>query len=212
MSDKDTLLPPTATDLVKVLDALEERLFSLPVQMITKDPMTADVGLLDHLAWEYSVDAWDSNWTEDIKRQVIAVSAEVHRHKGTPFAIRKAMSAFGVDIELIEWFDSGGSGVPGTFIARAYVTNPLDGATDLIVTDPIVSAMQAILNRVSPVSRGWALQLGVRSEPTVYQGAFALTHLRVIAGAHIDPPPVLDATSSFAVIATTRITSIATAA
>ena len=212
MSDSKTLLPPTATDLAKVLDTLEERLFSLPVQMITKDPMTVDVGLLDHLAWELSVDAWDSNWTEAIKRQVVAVSAEVHRHKGTPFAIRKAMSAFGVDIELVEWFEPGGSGVPGTFIARAYVTSPLDGSTDLIVTDPVVSAMQAILNSVSPVSRGWALQLGVRSEPEIYQGIFATTYLRVTADAKIDPPPVLDAALSVAVVATTRITNIVTAA
>lgn len=211
MSDRGTLLPPTSTDLAKVLDVLEERLFSLPVQMITKDPMTVDVSLLDHLAWELSVDAWDTNWSEEIKRQVIAVSAEVHRHKGTPFAIRKAMSAFGVSIELVEWFEERGTGVPGTFIARAYVTNPLDGVSDLIVTDPIVSAMQSVLRGVSPVSRGWALQIGLRAAPEVYQGVFVSTYLQVTAVASVDPPPVLEVSSSVAVVSTVHLTNIATA-
>lgn len=207
---KDTQLPPTATTLAKALDIIEERLFSLPVNMISKDPATVDVALLDHLAWENSVDAWDSNWPEDIKRKVIAASAEVHRYKGTPYGIKTAMLAFGVDVELIEWWEGGGSGVPGTFIARAYVTDPLDGSEDLVVSGPVVSAMTSMLNGVAPVSRGWSLQLGVRATPSSYVGAFATTHLKVMADYRIDPPPIVEAVTSYAVVPLTQIKSTVT--
>ena len=209
---KDTLLPPTATPLAKALDILEERLFSLPVQTISKDPATVDVGLLDHLAWENSVDVWDPIWPEHIKRAVIAVSSEVHRYKGTPYAIKTALKSFGVDVELVEWFDPDGSGVPGTFTARAFVTDPLDGADELIVTAPVVSAMKSMLNSVSPVSRGWSLQLGVRAESQNYIGAFPVTCLQATADYRIDPPPLSVVAASFAAIPTTQIKSTVTTA
>lgn len=192
---KDTLLPKTATSLAKAMDILEERLFALPVQMITKDPMTVDVGLLDHLAWENSVDAWDSNWPEKIKRTVIAVSAEVHRYKGTPYAIKTALKSFGVDVELVEWFDPDGSGLPGTFVARAFVTDPLDGSDELVVTSPVVSAMKSMLNGVSPVSRGWSLEIGVRVQAQCYSAVFP--NVTVLAEAFPpDPVPPLSTISA----------------
>ncbi len=209
---RKSLLPKTATPLAKAMDILEERLFSLPVQMITKDPWLVDVGLLDHLAWENSVDAWDSAWPENIKRTVIAVSAEVHRYKGTPHGIRTALKSFGVDVELVEWFEPDGSGIPGTFKARAFVTDPLDGADELIVTAPVVSAMKSMLNSVSPVSRGWSLELGMRAIAPAYIGAFPVTYLKATADSKTDPPPLSVVAASFAVVPTTQIKTTVTTA
>lgn len=207
-----SLLPNTATDLARALDILEERLFALPVAMITKDPMTVSEALLDHLAWENSVDAWDTEWPEAIKRAVIAVSAEVHQYKGTPYGIKTALKAFGVDVELVEWFEPDGSGVPGTFTARAFVTDPLDGSDELVVTSPIVSAMKAMLNSVAPVSRGWSLELGVRVQSPFYVGAFLVTRLEATAGYQIEPPPLSIVSASFAVIPQTQIKTTLTTA
>ena len=69
-----SMLPKTATDISRALDILEERLFMLPVVMISKDPMTVSEALLDHLAWEMSVDVWSSDFSEDRKRRAIAAS------------------------------------------------------------------------------------------------------------------------------------------
>ena len=205
----DSLLPKTATPLAQAMDILEERLFNLPVEMITKDPWLVDVRLLDHLAWEHSVDAWDSGWSENVKRTVVAASAEVHRYKGTPHGIRTALKSFGVDVELVEWFEQGGSGVRGTFVARAFVTDPLDGAEELIVTAPVVSAMKSVLDSVSPVSRGWSLESGVSAEAPRFMGVFPEALITVVAGFDVEPPPVSIAAASIAVVPITKITSVA---
>lgn len=45
------------------------------------------------LAWSNSVDVWDEDWPEAVKRSVIDASWEVHRFKGTRFAIRTGLAA-----------------------------------------------------------------------------------------------------------------------
>jgi len=161
----NSLLPATATDLAKALDILEERLFDLPVQMITKDPQWADPGLLDHLAWEHSVDVWDPTWPESIKRDVIAISAEVHRFKGTPYAIKAALSVFDVDTDLLEWWEPEGitDGLqPGSFRVTAYVDRSLYGANESSVSTAMVHALSSVVQRAAPVSRKLIFRLAER--------------------------------------------------
>ncbi|PID35270.1 MAG: phage tail protein I [Rhodobacterales bacterium] len=187
---KNTLLPPTATPLAKALDILEERLFSLPVQMISKDPVTVEVGWLDHLAWENSVDTWDSDWPEDIKRSVIAVSAEVHRFKGTPYAIRTALAAFDVDTELLEWFEPEGvaDGLEaGSFRVTAYAGRSLYGPNENTIDNRMLHAMNSVVQRVAPVSRKLIFRLGERFRTEGYlRTGVRPAHLHQ---ADIDPGP-----------------------
>jgi phage tail P2-like protein len=187
---KNTQLPPTATPLAKALDILEERLFGLPVQMITKDPWTVDVALLDHLAWEHSVDVWDLDWPEDVKRRVIAASSEVHRFKGTPFAIKAALAAFDVDTELLEWWEAGGvsSGLQaGSFRITAYAGRGLYGDTENTIDIRMVFAMNAVVQRVAPVSRKLMFRLGERFR----SGVFLRTDVwpAYLNKAELDPGP-----------------------
>lgn len=211
MSDETTQLPQTATLLAVALDLVEERLFRLPVSAITKNPHEIDVGLLDHLAWEHSVDVWDGSWPEEVKRQVIAFSAEVHRYKGTPHGIKKALMSFGVAVELLEWWEPAGSGVPGTFAARAFFTDPLDGSDEFAMTAPLIKAMRDMLRRVAPVSRAVTLQAGFRGVAPAHVGAFASTFIQVTATSKIDPPPLVASAASFAVVPLAHIQSTVTA-
>lgn len=168
---KHSLLPATATPLAKALDLLEERLFGLPAEMIAKDPQVVDVGWLDHLAWEHSVDVWDPLWPEDVKRRVIAFSEEVHRYKGTPYAIRKALAAFDVDTELLEWFEPEGVeyGLDrGCFRVTAYAGASLYGDTENTLDTRMIHAMNSVVQRVAPVSRGLTFRLGERFETSGY--------------------------------------------
>ncbi len=156
MSDAATMLPPTAPDLAKALDVLEERLFGLPVTDITKDPMTAPVELLDHFAWENSVDVWDSAWSEEVKRNVIALALEVHQYKGTPHAIALALAAFEVDTDFLEWWQPGGAeeGMgPGEFRVVATAGGALYAAGENAIDFQMVLAMNAMVKRAAPVSR-----------------------------------------------------------
>ncbi len=92
---RKTFLPPTAPDFAVAMDQVEERLFGLPVDLITKDPWKVDAEWLDPLAWEWSVDDWDSAWPEDKKRAVIFAAKEVHRYKGTRYGVIAALEALG---------------------------------------------------------------------------------------------------------------------
>lgn len=187
---KNSQLPSTATPLARALDILEERLFGLPVQMITKDPWTVDVALLDHLAWEHSVDVWDLGWPEDVKRRVIAASSEVHRFKGTPFAIKAALAAFNVDTELLEWWEEAGvnAGLEvGSFRVTAYAGRALYGYSENTIDTRMLYAMNAVVQRVSPVSRKLIFRLGERFTT----GVFVRTDIRpaYVDRAALDPGP-----------------------
>jgi phage tail P2-like protein len=189
---KDTLLPPTATPLAKALDILEERLFHLPVEMISKNPQTVDTRLLDHLAWEESVDVWDFDWPDDVKRNVIAASAEVHRFKGTPHAIKLALAAFDVDTELLEWFEPEGiqDGLePGSFRVTAYAGRSLYGDSENTLNNRMVAAMNAVLRRVAPVSRKLVFRLGEKFQTATYIRNRAGQSQRQDGATDVDPRP-----------------------
>lgn len=101
--EQETLLPPTATDIARALDLLECRIGALPVAAITKDPLLVPVEMLDVLAWELSVDDWDTDWPEHRKRDVLLTAHDVHRHKGTPYGVLTAIEAMGYGkAQLIE--------------------------------------------------------------------------------------------------------------
>lgn len=65
--------------------------------------------LLDALAWQYHVDAYDAALDEDIKREMLLRSLLLHRRKGTPWAVRTALSiVLSRPVSVREWFDYGG--------------------------------------------------------------------------------------------------------
>jgi phage tail P2-like protein len=61
------------------------------------------------------VDKWDTTWTAQQKRDAINASVFVHRHKGTPAAMKAALSALGYDLTLQEWHQLTPVGAPYTF-------------------------------------------------------------------------------------------------
>ena len=203
MSDPRHRMPVTSTDLVKALDILEERLLSLPVEMITKDPWAVDVALLDHLAWENSVDVWDTEWPEDIKRNVIAASIEVHRFKGTPYAVKEALAVFDVDTDFLEWFEPQGvtAGMsPGTFRVTAYAGRSLYADTENVIDTRMIAAMRAVVRRVAPVSRGLDFRLGERFRTGV--GLSTAVRPAALDQRSHDPKPRTHATEAVVSVAT----------
>lgn len=115
MSDA-SLLPPNASAAERALAASAARLTALPVPHRTlHDADTAPEALLPWLAWEYSVDEWDTNWAEDQRRGAIAAAIAVHRHKGTIGAVRAGLAGIGINVRVQEWFAQIPQGEPGTF-------------------------------------------------------------------------------------------------
>lgn len=87
-----------------VMGAVEQAFAKIPVPIDTLwDADACPAALLPWLAWTLSVDEWNPDWSEEVRRAVIAASAEVHRHKGTLGAIKRALVSAGYgDSSVIE--------------------------------------------------------------------------------------------------------------
>ncbi len=65
--------------------------------------------LLSLLAWQFHVDHWEPEWSLETKREAVKTSIKLHKKKGTPWAVRKAIEvATGAPAEVLEWQDYGG--------------------------------------------------------------------------------------------------------
>ncbi len=90
-----SLLPPNATASEIALDDSTARLsVGVEVEKLW-NVATCPASLLPWLAWSLSVDEWKDDWSETVKRSVIATSYEIHSHKGTPYAIKRSLLAMG---------------------------------------------------------------------------------------------------------------------
>lgn len=110
------LLPPNSTDLErKVAEELGNN-SNLPANLrslVTLNDVPSQ--FLPHLAWENSVDRWQQDWPEEVKKQQIKASFEVHKYKGTNYALRKIVEAFGYSVTIYEWWQEVPMSEPGTF-------------------------------------------------------------------------------------------------
>ncbi|WP_198024298.1 phage tail protein I [Asaia astilbis] len=67
------------------------------------------------LAWAWRVENWATDWSELQKRQTVASSYMVHRKKGTAYAVRSALEALNLNIQMLEWFNDSPKRDPYTF-------------------------------------------------------------------------------------------------
>jgi len=123
----DNLLPPNATPAERALASAGARVSDVPVPVADLwDPWSCPADLLPWLAWALSVDEWDPQWPEATRREVVARSIELHRHKGTVWAVRRALEALGVEPEIVEWWQTpGGDLAPFEFGLRAVLQRPI---------------------------------------------------------------------------------------
>ena len=101
-----SLLPPNTTPLERAIEQTQAAFDPPAIVPTLWNAATCPPAVLPYLAWALSADEWDHEWPEDIKRAVIAESQLIHQRKGTPWAIRRAMTALGhPDAELLERTD-----------------------------------------------------------------------------------------------------------
>ena len=105
MSASASLLPDNATRAERaVSEAVAARLSAIttPLRQLW-DPETCRVDLLPWLAWALSVDDWDPTWPEATQRAAVAESIEIHRRKGTPWAVRQSLVRLGfANVQILE--------------------------------------------------------------------------------------------------------------
>lgn len=119
MSD---LLPYNATDAERALANTIARISDVPVLVREVwNPDTAPASVIPWLAWAFSVDDWDANWTDAQKRNVIKQSVYSQRIKGTIGAVTRQLAALGYTIQILEWWQQEPKGTPYTF--DVYITS-----------------------------------------------------------------------------------------
>lgn len=110
-----SLLPPNTSQLEKAIAEVTSSLGDIPTPIRSLwNAYTCPAALLPWLAWSYSVDQWDDNWSEAQKRESINKAILIHQKKGTPKAMKAAIAALGYELELVEWWQTTGR-APGTF-------------------------------------------------------------------------------------------------
>lgn len=110
MSNRPTILPINATAAERAVEQVAARVEDLDTGIAkTWSPETCPADLLPWLAWALSVDYWGEDWAEDLRRSVVAASVETHRRKGTVGAVRRALAAAGLKIDIVEWWQNGGA-------------------------------------------------------------------------------------------------------
>lgn len=100
----NALLPPNSSLLERAMaEVMAPRLDgSTDLIRTLWSPDTCPVSLLPWLAWAMHVDNWDDAATEDQKRDSIRMSVHLHRKKGTPWAVKRALATLGLDIDVID--------------------------------------------------------------------------------------------------------------
>ncbi|AYF00457.1 phage tail protein I [Paracoccus yeei] len=145
-----SLLPYNATAAERALEAAGVAAILLPIYEGLRDPWRCPAALLPWLAWSRSVDEWDDDWPDDRKREVIAASIEVHRHKGTIWSIRRALTAAGFgDAQIIERF--GWQTHDGSFAhdgSHSYAEGDHWAEYRVILSQPIPRRQGALLRRL----------------------------------------------------------------
>jgi hypothetical protein len=101
-----SLLPPNATALERNIERTQLRFNPPRIIPTLWNPRTCPVNMLPYLAFAYSVEDWDYQWSESQKRTAIEEARYIHQHKGTPEAIMAALAVRGQgDADLIERAD-----------------------------------------------------------------------------------------------------------
>lgn len=175
------LLPGNSTSLERTAAQALAQIKRVPIPLRQLcNPDTCPVDLLPYLAWAFSVDRWDSKWTEAAKRTAIRSSHYIHSRKGTIGALRRVVEPLGYLIEVLEWWQTTPEGVPGTFALKV-------GVLETGITEEMYQELTWLIDDARPVTRHLT-GLAISLETTGGINIFASTY----DGDEIDVyPPVL---------------------
>lgn len=164
-----SLLPLSSTQLERAIEAAMAEKTEIPLRTLY-NPDTCPAHLLPWLAWTWSVDRWDTRWTEAVKRSAIRSAFYVHAHKGTIGALRRVVEPLGYLIEVLEWWEMTPEGIPGTFALKV-------GVLDTGITEEAYLELERLIDDAKPVSRhmtGLAISLetqgAINIGVAVYEG------------------------------------------
>lgn len=194
-----SLLPGNASPLERRISEVDSRLSDLPTNVDSVwDPASCPAELLPWLAWALSVDRWDEGWSESQKRQMVARSLAIHRHKGTPRAVREVIDLIFGGGEIVEWWKFDGE--PHTF--RIVTSGQLSSDEDYRRLTRLISAAKP--------ARAWlsALQVSRSSSRLTRLGTFTHTGKTTRVRQRLEPTPSPAAVALGLGVHTGRVTTV----
>ncbi|WP_440055476.1 phage tail protein I [Pseudoalteromonas sp. T1lg65] len=134
------------------------------------DPKTCPESLLPWLAWSLSVDEWDEAWPVATKRDFIANSVKVHKHKGTVGSVKRALASLGVNVEFFEWFEDIDdialapyqSKQPHTFMFIAWAHEVPYTSSVITLDETIYRAIRRVTERTKPQRAHFEFLVGAK--------------------------------------------------
>lgn len=155
------LLPINSTPLERAIAAAYRHDLTNPLRTLY-NPDTCPVEVLPMLAWAWSVDRWDDQWSVATKRAACRNAYVVHRQKGTIAAIRAVVEPFGYLLKVYEWFQLTPMGVPGTFSLEI-------GVQDTGITERMYEELAWLIDDARPVSRHMVgLDISLMTSGSIY--------------------------------------------
>ena len=129
--------------------------------------------VIDLLAWQYHVDFYDSSLSIEQKRILVKTSIDVHRHKGTPYAVQTVVSTILEGAKVQEWFEYGGE--PYHFRV-ALITGPMASSSTI---EQLVKVINIAKN-----TRSWldGVEFSRNINQTIFFGGVMLQHKTVEIG------------------------------
>lgn len=133
MGEYKSILPLNSLPSERALEqASAEIIKAVPILIrATRDPQHCPAHLLPWLAWEYGVDSWSADWSEQDKRNAIARAGYVHRHRGTRGAVLRSLEDLPFKASINEWFEQSPPGEPYTFSADLQQDDRPIGVADI---------------------------------------------------------------------------------
>lgn len=176
-----TLLPPNATRLERALEAATARIGAITAPIDTLlDPNTIPAEWLPWLGWGLSLDSWDADWTEAVKRQAVAESIALHRIKGTRLSVEIVLRRFDQFARVVEWHETAPRGTPHTFEVILPLTVDSSAPSGTRATAAFADAIIREVSRAKPLREHFRFvqHLAVAGTIGVMGAARALQSLR----------------------------------
>ncbi|WP_117259078.1 phage tail protein I, partial [Klebsiella pneumoniae] len=159
-----SLLPPGSSALERRLAQACSGISDLNVPLRDLwNPWKCPAKFLPYLAWAFSVDRWEENWTETAKRQAVSDAFWIHQRKGTVAAVKRVIQGLGYSMTLEEWWKV--ADPAGTFRLEIDLN-------EIGITEPMIAELERIIGDAKPVSRHISqLTLSASAYGTAHIGA-----------------------------------------
>ena len=160
------LLPSNSTPLERQAAQALAQIQRVPIPLRTLySPDLCPLPLLPYLAWAFSVDRWDSKWTEAAKRAAIRSAYYIHSRKGTIGSLRRVVEPLGYLIEIIEWWQTVPLGPRATFRLKV-------GVLDTGITEEMYQELTWLIDDAKPLTRHLTgLAISLETTGSVHIGA-----------------------------------------